>query len=151
MRWGLWASLYASVNQKNGGGDKMRKSFWLISAGMAALAAPSFAQEPVSPVGEATPTQEAASVDEVVQDEGGAQDTDDIIVTATRRNEALSDVPLAVSAVTGQALENSGAADIRQLQQLSPSPPVSSTPSEPGERRARTNGRAAGRGREGQY
>src|SRR3546814_4053195 len=120
MRWGLWASLYASVNQKNGGGDKMRKSFWLISAGMAALAAPSFAQEPVSPVGEATPTQEAASVDEVVQDEGGAQDTDDIIVTATRRNEALSDVPLAVSAVTGQALENSGAADIRQLQQLSP-------------------------------
>src|SRR3546814_17905638 len=68
-RLGLWASLYANVNQKNWGGDKMRKSFWLISAGMAALAAPSFAQEPVPPVGEATPTQEAASVDEVVQDE----------------------------------------------------------------------------------
>src|SRR3546814_19176143 len=112
MRWGLWASLYASVNQKNGGGDKMRKSFWLISAGMAALAAPSFAQEPVPPVGEATPTQEAASVDAVVQDEGGAQDTDDIIVTATRRNEAPSAVPLAVSAVTGPAPENPGAADI---------------------------------------
>src|SRR3546814_3596844 len=93
---------------------------------MAALAVPSFAQEPVPPFGEASPTQEAASVDEVVQDEGGAQDTDDIIVTATRRNEALSDVPLAVSAVTGQALENSGAADIRQLQQLSPSLLVSS-------------------------
>lgn len=118
----------------------MRKSFWMISAGMAALAAPSFAQDQVPPVGEATPTQEAASVDDVVQDEAGGQDTDDIIVTATRRNEALSDVPLAVSAVTGQALENSGAADIRQLQQLSPSLLVSSTQSEAGASSARIRG-----------
>ena len=66
----------------------MRKSFWLISAGMAALATPAAAQDQAPPVVEATPTQEAASVDDVVQDEVGAQDTDDaLIVTATRRNE----------------------------------------------------------------
>ncbi len=48
------------------------------------------------------------------------RDTSEIVVTATRRNEALSDVPLAVSAVTAETLENSGASDIRQLQQVSP-------------------------------
>ena len=57
------------------------------------------------------------------------ENTGDIIVTATRRSEALSDVPLAVSAVTAQALQNSGASDIRALNQLSPSLLVSSTSS----------------------
>ncbi len=60
-------------------------------------------------------------------DEGN---TGDIIVTATRRSEALSNVPLAVSAVTAQSLQNSGASDIRALNQLSPSLLVSSTSSE---------------------
>ncbi len=55
---------------------------------------------------------------------------DDIIVTATKRAQALSDVPIAVSAVSGDALANTGAADIRQLDQLSPSLLVSSTASE---------------------
>jgi iron complex outermembrane recepter protein len=118
----------------------MRKSFWLVSAGIAAMATPAFAQVEVPPVGEATNVQEGASVDDVVQDEAGEQDTADIIVTATRRNEALSDIPLAVSAITGQALENSGAADIRQLQQLSPSLLVSSTQSEAGASSARIRG-----------
>ncbi len=54
----------------------------------------------------------------------------DIIVTATRRASPLSDVPLAVSAVTAATLENSGANDIRQLNQLAPSLLVSSTGSE---------------------
>ena len=45
----------------------------------------------------------------------------DIIVTATRRNEALSDVPIAVSAVTAETLQNTGANDIRQLNQVAPS------------------------------
>jgi len=54
----------------------------------------------------------------------------DIIVTATRRASPLSDVPIAVSAVTAQSLQNSGASDIRQLNQLAPSLLVSSTGSE---------------------
>lgn len=56
--------------------------------------------------------------------------TRDIIVTATRRNSLLSDVPLAVSAVSSASLANSGANDIRQLNQLAPSLLVSSTGSE---------------------
>ncbi len=54
----------------------------------------------------------------------------EIIVTATRRASPLSDVPIAVSAVTAQSLQNSGASDIRQLNQLAPSLLVSSTGSE---------------------
>ncbi len=42
----------------------------------------------------------------------------------------MSDVPIAVSAVTAQSLQNSGASDIRQLNQLAPSLLVSSTGSE---------------------
>ncbi len=57
-------------------------------------------------------------------------DQNDIIVTATRRNQALSDVPIAVSAVTAEALQNSGANDIRSLNQLAPSLLVSSTGTE---------------------
>ncbi len=54
----------------------------------------------------------------------------EIIVTATRRSEKLSDVPIAVSAVAMDQLRNSGAADIRQLNQLAPSLLVSSTGNE---------------------
>ncbi|UVO55128.1 TonB-dependent receptor [Sphingomonas sp. SUN039] len=68
------------------------------------------------------------------------ESTGDIIVTATRRSEALSDVPLAVSAVTAQSLQNSGASDIRALNQLSPSLLVSSTSSEAGAGGARIRG-----------
>lgn len=54
----------------------------------------------------------------------------DIIVTAQGRAQALADVPVAISAVTAQSLQNSGANDIRQLNQLAPSLLVSSTGSE---------------------
>ena len=114
----------------------MRKSAWLLSAGLFALAAPAFAQTPPKTDTDqksAQPTQgataEGAAVD-AQANEPQPVDTSDIIVTATRRNEALSDVPLAVSAVTADTLRNSGASDIRQLQQVSPSLLVSSTTSE---------------------
>src|SRR4051812_4005674 len=55
---------------------------------------------------------------------------DEIIVTATRREQALSDVPLSISAVGAQALRNSGATDVRALNQLNPSLLISSTGSE---------------------
>ena len=64
----------------------------------------------------------------------------DIIVTATKRSQSLADVPIAVSAVTAQSLQNSGATDIRQLNQLSPSLLVSSTSSEAGAGVARIRG-----------
>ena len=64
----------------------------------------------------------------------------DIIVTATRRSEALSDVPLAVSAITAETLENSGVTDLRQLNQVSPSLVVASGSSEAGAGAARIRG-----------
>ncbi|MEP6786181.1 MAG: TonB-dependent receptor [Sphingomonadales bacterium] len=62
--------------------------------------------------------------------EASADETADIIVTAQGRSQALADVPVAISAVTSESLQNSGANDIRQLNQLAPSLLVSSTGSE---------------------
>jgi iron complex outermembrane recepter protein len=93
----------------------MPKSAWLVSVACLAISAPAFAQ--------AVPAQQA---DDAVEAESG----NDIIVTATRRNEALADVPIAVSAVTSETLKNSGGTDIRALNQLAPSLLVSSTGSE---------------------
>jgi iron complex outermembrane recepter protein len=89
----------------------MSKFPWLLTSAMFAIATPAYAQE--------TPQADEAE-----------QTVGEIIVTATRRNEALSDVPLAVSAVTSESLQNSGANDIRQLNQLAPSLLVSSTGNE---------------------
>ena len=57
-----------------------------------------------------------------------AQTSDDeIVVTATKRNETIFDVPLAVTAVTGETLEQAQIRDISDLQNIcllytSPSP-----------------------------
>ncbi len=67
-------------------------------------AAPSFAQQ-------ATETEQASSVD-------------DIVVTARRREESLKDVPVAVSAISSERLEQTGAADITTLQQQTPNATV---------------------------
>lgn len=53
-----------------------------------------------------------------------------IVVTAQGRAQLLSDVPVAISAVSAETLQNSGANDIRQLNQVAPSLLVSSTGSE---------------------
>lgn len=91
----------------------MRKVNFLVSVAMLAMTVPAWAQE------QAKPADEAAA-------EGG----DDIIVTATRREESLSNVPIAISAVTGATLQNTGANDIRQLNQVAPSLLVSGATSE---------------------
>ena len=89
------------------------KSIHMLLAGVAVLVAPTtaaFAQD-----GEVT-TQEATTGtgDDAYSD-------NDIIVTATRRDQAAQDVPLAVSVVGGEQLANAGVVDIRGIQQLAPS------------------------------
>ena len=53
-----------------------------------------------------------------------------IVITAQGRRQILQDVPIAVTAVGGDEMKNSGATDIRQLNQLAPSLLVSSTGTE---------------------
>jgi iron complex outermembrane recepter protein len=94
----------------------MRKFSLLISVALGSLATPVWAQE-------ATPQAQP-------QAEEATLDAGEIIVTATRRTELLSDVPIAVSAVSGEALANTGATDVRALNQLAPSLLVSGATSE---------------------
>jgi outer membrane receptor protein involved in Fe transport len=95
-----------------------RRFFAASLAALAIAAGPAIAQDSTPP---SPPQADAADAN---------RNDGDIIVTATRRASPLSDVPIAVSAVTAQALQNSGANDIRQLNQLAPSLLVSSTGSE---------------------
>ena len=99
----------------------MRKSIWLLSAGLVVFSAPALAQDTAVPpsVPPESPVEAAA-----------VEDNDAIVVTAQGRQQALQDVPISVTAVGGEALKNSGATDIRQLNQLAPSLLVSSTGSE---------------------
>ncbi|HMQ18755.1 MAG TPA: TonB-dependent receptor [Sphingopyxis sp.] len=71
----------------------------------------------------------ALAQDAAPQDDGH-DDSAPIIVTAQGRSQLLSDVPVAISAVSAETLQNSGANDIRQLNQVAPSLLVSSTGSE---------------------
>ncbi|HYE29733.1 MAG TPA: TonB-dependent receptor [Allosphingosinicella sp.] len=113
----------------------MSKSFWLVSAGMFALAtAPAYAQDQTSPTGETSPVEQSGEVDAQTDvnptDDATPTEEGDIVITAQGRTQILQDVPLAVSAVSAQSLQNSGATDIRQLNQLAPSLLVSSTGTE---------------------
>jgi iron complex outermembrane receptor protein len=107
----------------------MRKSMWLLSAGVFAISTPAYAQDSQPPAADAgtpaveSPT-EAASTEEVTDD------SDVIVVTAQGRAQVLQDVPIAVTAVNADAMANSGATDIRALNQLAPSLLVSSTSTE---------------------
>ncbi|HEU0283742.1 MAG TPA: TonB-dependent receptor [Sphingomicrobium sp.] len=108
----------------------MRKSVWLLSAGLVALSCPAYAQDTSQqPAGtEPSPTEQAA-----VEPEGQAAaeaEPGEIIVTAQGRRQVLQDVPIAVTAIGGDEMEKSGVTDIRQLNQLAPSLLVSSTGTE---------------------
>ena len=101
----------------------MSKSFWLISAGIAALATPAYAQDTnqaAAPGGTEDAAQNQAS------DEGERHD----------RHHRPGPAPAAAGRAAGRqavgadALQNSGANDIRQLNQLAPSLLVSSTGTE---------------------
>lgn len=96
------------------------KKIELLAATALALctAAPAFAQDATDPQQQdpvASDGTEQASVDQ------GYDSANAIVVTATRRNETVQEVPIAITAVGAELLENAGVQDIRGLEQLAPS------------------------------
>ena len=77
------------------------KSALLAGAAWSAISTGAFAQT--------SPAQEEAA------------QVEDIVVTARRREESLQDVPVAVTAVSGEQLEAKGSADITELARSTPS------------------------------
>jgi iron complex outermembrane receptor protein len=53
-------------------------------------------------------------------EEAAAADSGDIVVTARRREESLLEVPIAISAISGEQLERSGAIDITDISNSTP-------------------------------
>jgi iron complex outermembrane recepter protein len=92
----------------------MRTVHLMVSAALMAVGSPAFAQD--------TTAQDAA--------EAPTPQPGDIIVTANQRSQNLSDVPIAVSAISSESLQNSGVTDLRALNQLAPSLIVSGATSE---------------------
>ena len=67
------------------------------------------------------PTEEGAPPADVQTEDTAAQGSDqDIVVTARRRNEVLQDVPIAVTAYSGEQLERQGALDITDVADTTP-------------------------------
>lgn len=125
----------------------MRMIAYLLSAAATtALVTPAFAQQATSTVEAQTSPSQGTANAAVAGQTNAATDADttraaseaaessgnasDIVITATRRSERLSNVPIAVSAVGQEALQNSGGSDIRSLNQLAPSLLISSTGNE---------------------
>lgn len=81
---------------------------------------PAFAQAGQQPAGTTvSEEQQAAAANATVGVEVAAQDQE-IIVTARRRAESLQDVPIAVTAYSGEALERQGALDLTDISDTTP-------------------------------
>ncbi len=83
----------------------------LILAGFVLSGLPALAQDtqPDEPEAAAEEEEEAQAAEDIGMDEV-------ITVTARKREESVQEVPIAVSVITGEALEDAGAADIAELQ-----------------------------------
>lgn len=64
------------------------------------------------------------------QDQDGPTTIDDIIVTAQKREQNLQDVPIVVTSLSSETLQDAGVKDIKDLQILTPGMTVTSTSSE---------------------
>ena len=94
----------------------------LLLAGVAAsvISTSVFAQQ-AEPEAEQDIAAQAPDVGEAPSSVGtGARDEDAIIVTARRRQETAQEVPLAISVVGGEHIDNTGAFNVGRLQQLTP-------------------------------
>src|SRR5436305_13293099 len=108
----------------------IRKSALLLTAALVAVPNAAFAQNNDTGTKATTPSPtEKAGVTPAAQAAARTQQ-DQISRTAQGRRQVLQDVPIAVTAVGGDDMKNSGATDLRQPNQLAPSLLVSSTGTE---------------------
>lgn len=90
------------------------RSTLLLGAGLTALSSVPAAAQTAAP---ASSTATEASTQTAQDGETGAYD---IIVTARRRQESAQSIPLAVSVLAAQQLDDTGAFNVNRLQQLAP-------------------------------
>lgn len=91
-------------------------------AGVGMVAAPASAQA-VAPSTDLAPgnaPQSSESTGSGAEDAPGAQSSGEIVVTAQRRSERLVDVPISITAATGEQLQTSVIGSTRDLAQISP-------------------------------
>jgi iron complex outermembrane recepter protein len=74
-----------------------RKNIWMLAAAAAAFVVPAQAQQPAA-----------------------KQADEEIVVTATKREARLQDVPVAVTPITAAMIENSGIRDVQDLTSVVP-------------------------------
>jgi len=93
-----------------------------IGTAFAALtvAMPAFAQPAEQPTAGAGEEQEAAIANEANVDSATPGTDPAIVVTARRRAETLQDVPISITAYSGEQLENAGALDITDISNTTP-------------------------------
>jgi iron complex outermembrane receptor protein len=96
---------------------KKRMGYSLAAIVLAALSGPAFAQEDVAP---------AKTVKSPAAD-SQTGDITEVVVTATRRSERLQDVPVAVSAISGEELTKSTFREVSDIQYLAPNITFSAT------------------------
>ena len=90
------------------------RAAWLGTVAAAALVATPAASQ------EAATTDPAAPANAQTQDEAAQASDTEIVVTARRRNELLLDVPVAVTAYSGEQLQRQGALDITDIGDTTP-------------------------------
>lgn len=88
------------------------------SAALFIAVSPAAAQQATAPVADATDTGQSANAE--TQDSAATASDGDVVVTARRRAESLQDVPIAVSAYSGEQLDRQGALDITDVADTSP-------------------------------
>ena len=97
------------------------RRFALLATTILSMPLPAFAQE--APAPETATTEETQpELEEQRSSVGtGALDLgEEVVITARRRRETAQDVPLAISVVGGEHIDNTGAFNVGRLQQLTP-------------------------------
>ncbi|HYI43127.1 MAG TPA: TonB-dependent receptor [Sphingomicrobium sp.] len=99
------------------------KNVTYLRAGVAALALLSATSLQAQQNGASQPdsaVSEPAAADVATQENAAAASDTEIVVTARRRNELLLDVPIAVTAYSGEQLDRQGALDITDIADTTP-------------------------------